>query len=180
MNQCRDLTRNGGGIFWTHRKIGCINFKPQYLLNIQVRQTIYTAFERGASNQFLNCQNQFLNCWVGGPLPWAPCAKCSAGVLLATLAPDFAPKLCTRGVSGCSSACFNTRQGPFDLILSPVWLSSYTRKTEILRYFSDFLVPFFYFGGIKSTFRGNAFNAMYFCLKILFKSFLYHTVDWCL
>ena len=27
------LTRNRGGIFWIHRKIGCLNFEPQYLLN---------------------------------------------------------------------------------------------------------------------------------------------------
>ena len=27
------LTRNGGGNFWMHPKIWCLNFKPQYLQN---------------------------------------------------------------------------------------------------------------------------------------------------
>ena len=27
------ITRNSGGIFRIHRKIGCLNFEPQYLLN---------------------------------------------------------------------------------------------------------------------------------------------------
>ena len=40
-------------------------------LTIQVRKTIYTAFERGASE----LSNQFLNCWAGGPLARAPCAQ---------------------------------------------------------------------------------------------------------
>ena len=83
--RANNLTRNGGGIFWMPPKIWCLNFKPQYLQNYSSPTNDFTAFERGASG----LSNQFLNCWAG-------------------LASDFAPKLCTRGVSGCSSACFKT------------------------------------------------------------------------
>ena len=42
------------------------------------------------------------------------------GARFVALVPDFAPKLCLRGVSGCISACFKTCKGPFDPILAPV------------------------------------------------------------
>ena len=43
-------------------KIGCFNFKPQYLLN-------YTSL------YLLGLSNQCLNCWAWGPLARAPCVQ---------------------------------------------------------------------------------------------------------
>ena len=68
------------------------------------------------------------------------------------LAPDLAPKLCTPRVSNCISAALNL--------------------------FSIFWALFLDFGDIMSISRGKASNAMEYCRKILFKSFLHHAVSW--
>ena len=84
------LTRNGGGNFWMHPKIWCLNFKPQYLQNyLSLTNDLYSIRKRSI--------RAFKS--IFKLLGWGPASA---------LAPDFAPKLCTRGVSGCSSACFKT------------------------------------------------------------------------
>ena len=104
------LTRNRGGIFSIHRKVGCLNFEPQYLLNYS-----------SPKNDFYSVQKKSIRAFksVFKLLGWGPA---SAGTLralffarssplacgFAALAPDFAPKLCTRRVSACFSACFKT------------------------------------------------------------------------
>ena len=64
----------------------------------------------------------------------------------------------------------------------PQWYKVATqenRKTEILRTIFLIIWPHFLnFGNIKSTVREIACNSMLFCLKILFNSFVYHTVGW--
>ena len=63
-------------------------------------------------------------------------------------------------------------------------LVGHMRKLEKRKFCAHFLnffwSRFLVFGAIKSTILENACNTMYYCLKILFKSFLYHTVSWCL
>ena len=44
------LTRNRGGIFWIHRKISCLNFEPQYLLNYSSpKNDLYSVRKRSIS-----------------------------------------------------------------------------------------------------------------------------------
>ena len=103
-------------------KIECFNFKPQYLLNYSSpTNDLYSVRKRsiGAFKSMFKL------------LGWGPA---SAGPLRETfferssplacgsaaLAPNFAPKLCTRRVSACFSACFKTCWGRFDPMLIPL------------------------------------------------------------
>ena len=92
------LTRNRGGIFWIHRKIGCLNFEPQYLLNYSSPKNDLYSVRKRSTRAFKS---------IFKLLGWGPA---SAGPLrakffarspplacgFAALAPEFAPKLCTR------------------------------------------------------------------------------------
>ena len=104
------LTRNGGGNFWMHPKIWCLNFKPQYLQNyLSPTNDLYSVQKRT-----IRAFKSIFKLLGWGPASAGPLrAKFFAGSPplacgFAALAPDFAPTLCTRGVSGCSSACFKT------------------------------------------------------------------------
>ena len=84
------LTLSWPGKIWFHPKNGCLNFEPQYLLNYS-----------SPINDLYSVRKRSIRAF-------------------AALAPNFAPKLCTRRVSACFSACFKTCWGRFDPMLIPV------------------------------------------------------------
>ena len=104
------LTRNGGGNFCMHPKIWCLNFKPQYLQNyLSPTNDLYSVRKRS-----IRAFKSIFKLLGWGPASAGPlrakffARSPSLACGFAALAPDFAPTLCTRGVSGCSSACFKT------------------------------------------------------------------------
>ena len=104
------LTLSWPGKFLFHPKIGCFNFKPQYLLNYSSPKNDLYSVRKRRTRAFKS---------IFKLLGWGPA---SAGPLrakffarspllafgFAALAPDFATKLCTRRVSACFSTCFKT------------------------------------------------------------------------
>ena len=99
------LTLSWPGKILLRPKIRCFNFKPQYLLN-------YTS----PTNDLYSVRKRSIRALksIFKLLGWGPASARSA------LAPNFAPKLCTRRVSACFSTCFKTCWGRFDPMLIPV------------------------------------------------------------
>ena len=116
------LTLSWPGKIWFHPKNGCFNFKPQYLLNYtSPTNDLYSVRKRS-----IGAFKSIYKLLCLGPASAGPlCAKFFArssplACGFAALAPNFAPKLCTRRVSACFSACFKTCWGRFDPMLIPV------------------------------------------------------------
>ena len=167
-----------------HPKIGCFNFKPQYLLNYtSPTNYLYSVRKRsiGAFKSIFKLLG--LGPASAGPLRakfFARNSPLACG--FAALAPNFAPKLCTRRVSAWFSACSKTCWGRFDPMLIPVergtnenWENGKSAHIFLLIFSPHFLD----FGDITSIFREKAPNAMQYCLKLLIKGLLYHTISWC-
>ena len=116
------LTLSWPGKFLFHPKTGCFNFKPQYLLNYSSPKNDLYSVRKRSTGTFKSIFK--LLGWgpaSAGPLPAQffarnPLLACG----FAALAPDFAPKLCTRRVSACFSTCFKPFWGRFDPMLIPV------------------------------------------------------------
>ena len=154
------LTRNRGEIFWIHRKIGCLNFEPQYLLNYSSpKKDLYSVRKRSVRA----FKSIFKLLGTGSGI----CAKtlhascfCLLFSMFQNILRPVSPNVDTSGLKGPE-----TKNG----------------KMENLQlFFLNFLSHFLDFGDITSIFREKALNAMQYCLKILFKSLLYHTVGRCL
>ena len=101
---CFSLTLSWPGKILLRPKIRCFNFKPQYLLN-------YTS----PTNDLYSVRKRSIGAFksIFKLLGLGPAC-------FAALAPNFAPKLCTRRVSACFSTCFKTCWGRFDPMLIPV------------------------------------------------------------
>ena len=116
------LTLSWPGKILLHPKIRCFNFKPQYLLNYtSPTNDLYSVRKRsiGAFKSIFKLLG--LGPASSGPLRakfFAQSSPLTCG--FAALAPNFAPKLCTRRVSACFSTCFKTCRGRFDPMLIPV------------------------------------------------------------
>ena len=116
------LTLSWPGKILLHPKIRCFNFKPQYLLNYtSPTNDLYSVRKRsiGAFKSIFKLLG--LGPASAGPLRakfFARSSPLACG--FAALAPNFAPKLCTRRVSACFSTCFKTCRGRFDPMLIPV------------------------------------------------------------
>ena len=116
------LTLSWPGKILLHPKIRCFNFKPQYLLNYtSPTNDLYSVRKRsiGAFKSIFKLLG--LGPASAGPLRakfFARSSPLACG--FAALAPNFAPKLCTRRVSACFSTCFKTCWGRFDPMLIPV------------------------------------------------------------
>ena len=96
--------------FLFYPKIVCFNFKPHYLLNYSSpKNDLYSV--RTRSTRAFKSIFKLLG-WgpaSAGPLRekfFAPSPPLACG--FAALAPNFAPKLCTRRVSACFSTRFKT------------------------------------------------------------------------
>ena len=99
-----ELTLSWPGKILLHPKIRCFNFKPQYLLNYtSPTNDLYSVRKRS-----IGAFKSIFKLLGLGPASFA------------ALAPNFAPKLCTRRVSACFSTCFKTCRGRFDPMLIPV------------------------------------------------------------
>ena len=116
------LTLSWPGKILLRPKIRCFNFKPQYLLNYtSPTNDLYSVRKRsiGAFKSIFKLLG--LGPASAGPLRakfFARSSPLACG--FAALAPNFAPKLCTRRVSACFSTCFKTCWGRFDPMLIPV------------------------------------------------------------
>ena len=142
------LTLSWPGKILLRPKIRCFNFKPQYLLNYtSPTNDLYSVRKRsiGAFKSIFKLLG--LGPASAGPLRakfFARSSPLACG--FAALAPNFAPKLCTRRVSACFSTCFKTCWGRFDPMLIPVGQKGHKRKLgkrKICTYFSfDFFASF--------------------------------------
>ena len=93
------LTRNGGGNYWMHPKIWCLNFKPQYLQNyVSPTNDLYSVRKRSI--------RAFKS--IFKLLGW--------GHWLRTLRQNFARVVSLAAVQ----LVLKHARAPFDLILSPV------------------------------------------------------------
>ena len=116
------LTLSWPGKILLHPKIRCFNFKQQYLLNYtSPTNDLYSVQKRsiGAFKSIFKLLG--LGPASAGPLRanfFARSSPLACG--FAALAPNFAPKLCTRRVSAYLSTCFKTCWGRFDPMLIPV------------------------------------------------------------
>ena len=113
-----------------HPKIGCLNFKPKYLLNYSCPTNDLYSVRKRRIRAFKS---------IFKLLGWGPLA----------MAPDFAPNLCTRRVSDCFSACF-TCWGRFDPMLIPSGIKGdhkriLEKRKSCAQFCFDFLVPFSWF-----------------------------------
>ena len=116
------LTLSWPGKILFHPKNGCFNFKPQYLLNYTSPTNDLYSVRKRSIGTFKSINKLLcLGPASAGPLRakfFALSSPLACG--FAALAPNFAPKLCTRRVSACFSACFKTCWGRFDPMLIPV------------------------------------------------------------
>ena len=140
-------------------KIGCFNFKPQYLLNdSSPKNDLYSVRKR--STRAFKSILKLLRCTGSG--------------------------LCAKTLhASCLCLFFNMFQNilrptrPFVDTSELKGSETKTGKMGNLQFFLNFLSHFLDFGDITSIFREMAPNAIQYCLKILFKSLLYHTISWC-
>ena len=116
------LTLSWPGKILFHPKIGCFNFKPQYLLNYKSPTNDLYSVQKRSIGAFKSTFKQLGSGPASaGPLRarfFARSFPLACG--FAALAPNCARKRCTRRVSACFSACFKTCWGRFDPRLIPV------------------------------------------------------------
>ena len=116
------LTLSWPGKILLHPKIRCFNFKPQYLLNYTSPTNDLYSVRKRSIGAFKSIFKQLgLGPASAGPFRakfFARSSPLACGFV--ALAPNFAPKLCTRRVSACFSTCFKTCRGRFDPMLIPV------------------------------------------------------------
>ena len=156
------LTLSWPGKFLFHPKIGCFNFKPQYLLNYSnPTNDLYSVRKRsiGAFKSIFKL------------LGWGP-------HWLRTLRQNFArvvSLLAFQHVSKYAGAALTQCWYQWDKrATNENWENG---KSALI--FLVFSSHFLDFGDITSIFREKAPNAVQYRLKILLKGLLYHTISWC-
>ena len=147
------MTTSWPGKFLFHPKIGCLNFKPQYLLNYSSPKNNLYSVQKRSISAFKS---------IFKLLGWVRTLRQNFACVVSLLAFQHVSKHSNVDTSGL--------KGP----------ETKNVKMENLQlFFLNFLSHFRDFGDITSIFREKAPNALQYCLKILFKSLLYHTISWC-
>ena len=153
-----------------HPKIRCFNFKPQYLLN-------YTS----PTNDLYSVRKRSIGAFksIFKLLGLGPASALASPHWLRTLRQNFA-----RVVSLLAFQHVSKHAGDALTQCSYQWDKRGTNENwengkSALIFLLIFSRHFLGFGDITSIFREKAPNAMQYCLKLLLKGLLYHTISWC-
>ena len=179
------LTLSWPGKILLRPKIRCFNFKPQYLLNYtSPTNDLYSVRKRS-----IGAFKSIFKLLGLGPASAGPCAqsflrevlrwRAASPHWLRTLRQNFA-----RVVSLLAFQHVSKHAGD---ALTQCWYQWDKRGTNenwengkyALIFLLIFLRHFLGFWDITSIFREKAPNAMQYCLKLLLKGLLYHTISWC-